>query len=100
MRERIAVSIDELGEAIRPWIRGSPRPIWMADELYEALKAQKRHDPAKAPDPRRDLAAWITDQFARARWQVTRAVPENIFEGVGERPEIAKRRANYEKEND
>jgi hypothetical protein len=83
MGERITVSIDELGEAIRLWIRASPRHIWRPDELYEALKAQKRHDPSKAPDPRSDLAAWITDKFARANWEATRPVPELVVDKTG-----------------
>jgi hypothetical protein len=83
-RPRIIVSLEELGTALRLWIRASPRAIWMRDELYEQLKAAKRHDPAKAPDPRGDLAAYITDRFAMAKWEVTRLEPENIFEKIGE----------------
>lgn len=86
VKPRIVVSLEELGQAIRLWIRGSPTSIWKRDELYEQLKAQKRHDPDRAPDPRGDLAAYITDRFAMAKWEVTRPEPENIFEKVGTRP--------------
>jgi hypothetical protein len=75
-RPRIAVSIEELGTAIRLWIRAAPPSIWNRDEQYERLKAMKRHDPMRAPDPRGDLAAWITDRFVRADWRVTRAEPQ------------------------
>lgn len=78
MGERIKVGIEELGVAIRLWIRASPTGIWKRDELYESLKAEKRHDPSKAPDPRGDLAAYITDRFARANWEVTRPAPEHL----------------------
>jgi hypothetical protein len=73
---RIPVSIEELCTAIRLWIRASPRYIWKTDELYEKLKAEKRHDPSRAPDPQGDLAAYITDRFARQDWQVTRPEPD------------------------
>ena len=75
-RPRIAVSLEELGTAIRLWIRAAPPSIWNRDEQYERLKAMKRHDPMRAPDPRGDLAAWITDRFVRARWEVSRPEPE------------------------
>jgi hypothetical protein len=75
-KPRIRVSLEELVTAIRLWIRCSPAHIWRRDELYERLKAEKRHDPAKAPDPQGDLAAYITDRFHRADWQVTRPEPD------------------------
>jgi hypothetical protein len=90
--QRFDVSIEEFGQAIRLWIRGSPPSIWKRDQLYEELRSQKRHDPSKAPDPRGDLAAYITDQLVRAGWQVTRPEPENIFEGIGEGPDWRKKR--------
>ena len=74
---QITVCLEELVTSIRLWIRASPRHIWKADELYEKLKLEKRHDPSKAPDPQGDLAAYITDRFARADWQVTRPEPEH-----------------------
>jgi hypothetical protein len=85
-KPRLVVSLEELGTAIRLWIRGSPTAIWKRDELYEQLRAEKRHDPEKAPDPRGDLAAYITDRFARARWEVTRPEPENLFADLAGQP--------------
>ncbi|HWT13335.1 MAG TPA: hypothetical protein VN231_11320 [Allosphingosinicella sp.] len=85
-KPRIVVSLEELGLAIRLWIRAAPTAIWKRDELYEQLKAQKRHDPERAPDPRSDLAAYITDRFARAEWEVTRPEPDNL---LADRPEAA-----------
>jgi hypothetical protein len=89
---RIEVPWDELATAIRLWVRGSPSLIWRRDEQYEELRVLKRHDPSKAPDPRGDLAAYLTDRFARLDWQVTRPVPQNIFEGIGEGADFATKR--------
>jgi hypothetical protein len=91
-KPRVDVSIEEFTLAIRLWIRGSPPSIWKRDQLYEELRSQKRHDPSKAPDPRGDLAAYITDQFVRAGWEVTRSETENIFEGIGEGADWRKKR--------
>lgn len=70
--------------AIRLWLRGAPEWIWQRDVEYERLKLEKRHDPSKAPDPKGDLAAYLTDRFVQVKWTVSREQPENIFEGVGE----------------
>ena len=83
-KPRIVVTLHELSVALRLWIRGSPPYIWRKDELYEQLKAARRHDPAKAPDPQGDLAAYLTDRLARAKWEVTRPEPDNFF---ADRPE-------------
>jgi hypothetical protein len=83
---RADVTLEELGTAIRLWIRCSPPGIWRADQIYEELRAQKKHDPSKAPDPRGDLAAFLTDKFARQDWRVTRPESVNFFEHVGEGP--------------
>jgi hypothetical protein len=86
---RIDVPWDELAIAIRLWIRATPTLIWRADEQYEQLRAQKRHDPGRAPDPRGDLAAYLTDRFARLDWRVTRPEPAPVVDMVGApRPEI------------
>lgn len=89
---RTDVTIEELGTAIRLWIRSSPPGIWRRDQVYEELRSQKRHDPSKAPDPRSDLAAFLTDHFARQDWRVTRPKSENFFAGVGEGPDFQRRR--------
>jgi hypothetical protein len=54
--------------------------IWRADEQYEQLKSQKRHDPLRAPDPRGDLAAYLTDRFARLDWRVSRPQPAPVID--------------------
>lgn len=69
---RINVTEDELDMAIRLWIRLTPPHIWRVDEAYERLRAEKRHDPSKAPDPKRDLAAYIVAKFRQAGWEITR----------------------------
>lgn len=79
---RIDVDWDELATAVRLWIRSAPALIWRADEQFEQLKAQKRHDPNRAPDPRGDLAAFITDRFARLDWRVTRPEPAPVVDMV------------------
>ena len=80
---RIDVPWDELAVAIRLWVRSTPALIWRADEQYEQLKAQKRHDPTRAPDPRGDLAAYLADRFARLDWRVTRPEPLPIVDQSG-----------------
>lgn len=84
MAESLDITSEELSMALRLWIRAAPASIWKRNLLYEQLRAEKRHDPSKAPDPRGDLAAYLTDRFLQAGWMLTRPVPENIFEGVGE----------------
>ncbi len=82
------VEPDELCMALRLWIRGSPRWIWQRDAEYERARAEKRHDPEKAPDPQRDLAAYLADRFATLGWTVTRPDPGNIFaDRINDSPE-------------
>lgn len=79
MPESVDVTLDELNTAIRLWIRGAPPWVWKRDLEYERLKLEGRQDPQKAPDPQRDLAAFLTDKFAQVGWVVSRKRPENIF---------------------
>lgn len=83
---RIDVDWDELATAVRLWIRSAPALIWRADEQYEQLKAQKRHDPSRAPDPRGDLAADITDRFARLDWRVSWPEPSPVVDASSGAP--------------
>lgn len=73
---RITISGKQLASVISVWLRRAPKWVWGKDPAYERLRAQKRHDPAQEPDPRKEVAALIAAELDRLDWQVTYEAPE------------------------
>jgi hypothetical protein len=70
-KPRIVVAGKQLANVIYVWLRHAPGWVWGSEPSYERLKAQRRHDPANAPDPRQEVSELIAAEIERLNWQVS-----------------------------
>ncbi len=79
MAKRVLIGGQRLANVITIWLRRLPDWMWGKDPSYEKLRAEKRHDPAAEPDPRRATAELIATELERLEWQVSYEESESIF---------------------
>jgi hypothetical protein len=75
---RISVTAEQLASAILVWLRVAPQRLWLKNETYERLKAEKRQRPEDVPDPKKDLAAYLAARFEVAKWEITYEEPKHL----------------------
>lgn len=76
--DRIEISGDRLAVVIAVWLRDIPEWMWGMDPAYERLKAQRRHDPSQAPNPRKEVAALIAKKLEELNWKVSHPQPKHL----------------------
>lgn len=79
MGKRVALERAKFAAVIQVWLRKLPAWAWGTDPAYEKARAEKRHDPANQPDPKRMVAELIAEEIGRLGWEVTYEQQENIF---------------------
>ncbi len=61
---------------IHVWLEHLPKWCWGEEPGYAKLRAQKRHDPMRAPDPQAMVADHIAAELERLGWEVTYEEPK------------------------
>ena len=74
---RISVTAEQLASALLVWLRVAPQRLWLKNERYEQLKAEKRQRFEDVPDPKKDLAAYLAGRFAEAKWEISYEEPKH-----------------------
>ena len=74
---RISVTAEQLASALLVWLRVAPQRLWLKNERYEQLKAEKRQRFEDVPDPKKDLAAYLAGRFADAKWEISYEEPKH-----------------------
>ena len=74
---RISVTAEQLASALLVWLRVAPQRLWLKNERYEQLKAEKRQRFEDVPDPKKDLAAYLAGRFADAKWEISYDEPKH-----------------------
>ena len=75
---RITVTAEQLASALLVWLRVAPQRLWLRNERYERLKAEKRQLFEDTPDPKKDLAAHLARHFALAKWEISYEEPKPL----------------------
>lgn len=84
---RISVTAEQLATAILVWLRVAPQRLWLKNERFEQLKAEKRQRFEDVPDPKKDLAAYLAGRFAEAKWEISYEEPKHPGSPPPKRPE-------------
>ncbi|MDB5671822.1 MAG: hypothetical protein JWO25_2781 [Alphaproteobacteria bacterium] len=73
---RINVTAEQLASALLVWLRVAPQRLWLKNERYEQLKAEKRQRFEDVPDPKKDLATYLAARFGDAKWEISYEEPK------------------------